>query len=129
MEEWIGWLDMKAGELLITLLNAATIGHVLHLRSRSYSEHKALNTFYSDLPGLVDSVVEAWQGRNGELVEYPDQMVELSEHDDALVFVMYMKMVLEENRGVLGGASEIQNLVDGIAELIDSTLYKLTFLK
>jgi hypothetical protein len=77
----------------------------------------------------VDGVIEAWQGRNGELVEYPDQMVELSEHEDALVFVMYIKMVLEENRGVLGGASEIQNLVDNIAELIDSTLYKLTFLK
>jgi len=30
---------------------------------------------------------------------------------------------------VLGGASEIQNLVDEIAALIDSTLYKLTFLK
>jgi hypothetical protein len=125
----IGWLDMKEGELLITLLNAATIGHVLHLRSRSYSEHKALQKFYSELPDLVDGVIEAWQGRNGELVEYPDQMVELSEHDDALVFVMYLKMVLEENRGVLGGASEIQNLVDEIAALIDSTLYKLTFLK
>ena len=120
---------MNEGELLITLLNAATIGHVLHLRSRSYAEHKALQGFYQGLPDLVDGVVEAWQGRNGELVEYPDQMVELSEHDDALVFVMYIKMVLEENRGVLGGASEIQNLVDGIAELIDSTLYKLTFLK
>jgi hypothetical protein len=46
-----------------------------------------------------------------------------------LVYVMYLKMLLEEERGVLGGASEIQNLVDGIAELIDSTLYKLTFLK
>ena len=120
---------MKAGELLITLLNSATIGHVLHLRSRSYSEHKALQGFYQGMPDLVDSVIEAWQGRNGELVEYPDQMVDLSEHDDALVYVMYLKMLLEEERGVLGGASEIQNLVDGIAELIDSTLYKLTFLK
>jgi hypothetical protein len=125
----IAFVVMKAGELLITLLNSATIAHVLHLRSRSYSEHKALGSFYSALPDLVDGVIEAWQGRNGELVEYPDQMVELSEHDDALVFVMYLKMLLEENRGVLGGASEIQNLVDGIAELIDSTLYKLTFLK
>ena len=120
---------MKEGELLITLLNAATIGHVLHLRSRSYSEHKALQGFYQGLPDLVDGVIEAWQGRNGELVEYPDQVVELSEHDDALVFVMYVKMILEENRGVLGGSSEIQNLVDEIAALIDSTLYKLTFLK
>jgi len=120
---------MKAGELLITLLNAATIAHVLHLRSRNYSEHKALQGLYEGLPGLVDGVVEAWQGKNGELVDFPDQTVEVDGQDDALVFVMYLKMVLEENRGVLGGASEIQNLVDGIAELIDSTLYKLTFLK
>ena len=120
---------MNEGELLITLLNAATIGHVLHLRSRSYAEHKALQKFYQGMPDLVDGVIEAWQGRHGELVEYPDQMVDLSEHDDALVYVMYLKMLLEEERGVLGGASEIQNLVDGIAELIDSTLYKLTFLK
>ena len=120
---------MNAGELLITLLNSATIAHVLHLRSRSYSEHKALQGFYQGMPDLVDSVIEAWQGKNGELIEYPDQTVEVEGQDDALVFVMYVKMILEENRGVLGGASEIQNLVDGIAELINSTLYKLTFLK
>jgi hypothetical protein len=120
---------MKAGELLITLLNAATIAHVLHLRSRSYSEHKALQGLYEGLPGLVDGVVEVWQGKNGELVDFPDQTVEVEDQEDAMVFVMYLKMVLEENRGVLGGASEIQNLVDGIAELINSTLYKLTFLK
>ena len=122
-------VDMKAGELLITLLNAATIAHVLHLRSRSYSEHKALQGLYEGLPGLVDGVVEVWQGKNGELVDFPDQTVEVEDQEDAMVFVMYLKMILEENRGVLGGASEIQNLVDGIAELINSTLYKLTFLK
>jgi len=88
-----------------------------------------LQKFYSELPDLVDAVIEAWQGRHGELVDYPDQMVEISEHRDALEFVMYLKMVLEEERYVLGEESEIQNLVDGIAELIDSTLYKLTFLK
>ena len=122
-------MDMKAGELLITLLNAATIAHVLHLRSRSYSEHKALQGLYEGLPGLVDGVVEVWQGKNGELVDFPDQTVEVEDQEDAMVFVMYLKMILEENRGVLGGASEIQNLVDGIAELINSTLYKLTFLR
>lgn len=120
---------MNEGELLITLLNAATIGHVLHLRSRSYSEHKALQGFYQGLPDLVDGVIEAWQGRNGELVEYPDQMVEVSENRDALEYVNYLKVLLDDERYVLGGESEIQNLVDGITELIDSTLYKLTFLK
>jgi DNA-binding ferritin-like protein len=120
---------MKEGELLITLLNAATIGHVLHLQSRSYSEHKALEKFYTQLPDLVDAVIEAWQGRNGELIEYPDQMVELSEHKDSLQFLMFLKIVVEDDRYVLGQESEIQNLVDDIAQLIDSTIYKLTFLK
>jgi hypothetical protein len=120
---------MNEGEFLITLLNAATVGHVLHLRSRSYSEHKALNTFYSELPDLVDAVIEAWQGRHQELVQYPDQMVELSEHDDSLEFLMFLKILVDEDRGVLGDESEIQNLVDEIAALIDSTIYKLTFLK
>lgn len=120
---------MNQGELLITLLNAATIAHVLHLQSRSYAEHKALQGFYQDLPDLVDSVIEAWQGRNGELVEYPDQIVELSEHKDALEFVTFLKILLDDERYVLGEESEIQNLVDEIAALIDSTLYKLTFLK
>jgi len=120
---------MNEGQLLITLLNAATVGHVLHLQSRSYSEHKALNTFYSELPDLVDGVIEAWQGRHQELVQYPDQTVALSEHKDALEYLMFLKILVEEDRYVLGDASEIQNLVDGIAELIDSTIYKLTFLK
>jgi len=120
---------MNEGELLITLLNSATIAHVLHLRSRSFAEHKALNTLYSEMPDLVDAVVEAWQGRHGTLIDYPDQVVEISENRNALEYVVYLKMVLEEERYVLGNSSEIQNLVDGIAELLDSTIYKLTFLK
>ena len=120
---------MEPAELLITLLHSATIAHVLHLQSRSYSEHKALEKLYLGLPDKVDAVIEAYQGRYGELVEYPDQVVELSEYKDSLEFVMFLKILLEEDRYVLGDASEIQNLVDGIAELIDSTIYKLTFLK
>ena len=120
---------MNEGTFLITLLNAATIAHVLHLQSRSYAEHKALGHFYSELPDVVDSVIEAWQGRHGELVEYPDQSVELSEHKDALEFLTFLKILVEEERYSLGEESEIQNLVDNIAQLIDSTLYKLTFLK
>jgi len=120
---------MNEGELLITLLNSATIGHVLHLRSRSYAEHKALQGFYEGMPDLVDAVIEAWQGRHGMLIDYPNQVVEISENRDALEYLVYLKLVLEEDRGVLGDESEIQNLVDDVAQLIDSTIYKLTFLK
>jgi hypothetical protein len=120
---------MTEGELLITLLNSATIAHVLHLRSLSYSEHKALQKFYEGMPDLVDGVIEAWQGKHGALIDYPDQVVEVSEHRDALEYLVYLNLVLEEGRYLLGDESEIQNLVDEIAALIDSTIYKLTFLK
>jgi len=120
---------MNEGEFLITLLNSATVAHVLHLQSRSYAEHKALQRFYQEMPDLVDSVIEAWQGRHGQLVEYPDQLVEVSDHKDSLEYLMFLKILVDEDRYVLGEASEIQNLVDDVAQLIDSTIYKLTFLK
>ena len=81
------------------------------------------------MPDLVDGVIEAWQGRHGMLIDYPDQEVEISGNRDALEYVMFLKVLLEEERYVLGEESEIQNLVDDIAQLIDSTIYKLTFLK
>jgi hypothetical protein len=81
------------------------------------------------MPDKVDAVIEAWQGRHGELIDYPDQVVEVTEHRDSLEYLVYLNLVLEEGRYVLGDESEIQNLVDDIAQLIDSTIYKLTFLK
>jgi len=120
---------MDASEFLITLLNSATIGHVLHLQTRSYAEHKALQGFYEEMPDVVDAVIEAWQGRHQEIIEYPDQLVNVSGEKSDIDFVEYLKEFVEENRESLGQESEIQNLVDDIAQLIDSTLYKLTFLR
>ena len=120
---------MKAADFVGMLFLARDVVHSVHLNTRSYAKHKALQKFYSELPDLVDSVIEAWQGRHQELVQYPDQMVELSAHDDALEYVMFLKILVEEDRYVLGEDSEIQNLVDDVAQLIDSTIYKLTFLK
>jgi len=119
---------MESAELLITLLHSATIAHVLHLQSRSYSEHKALEKLYVDLPDKVDAVIEAWQGRHQELIEYPTQTIAVQTDETALEFVEYLKELLANERDSLGEESEIQNLVDDIAQLIDSTIYKLTFL-
>lgn len=122
-------VTMEPGKFFITLLNAATFGHVLHLQSKSYAEHKALQTFYSDLPDLVDSVIEAWQGVHGKILEYPDQTVRVAGKNDSLVFLKYIQKFVIDNRECVGKETELQNLTDNIAELIDSTIYKLTFLK
>ena len=118
---------MTQGEFILTLLHAATNTHILHLQSKSFSEHMALGTFYEELPDLVDAVVESIQGLTGEIIQYPEMYYRpadsgIQELEDLLVFV-------KQGREVLPQDSEIQNEVDAIATLINSTLYKLRFLK
>ena len=118
-------MDNKIGEVILTLLHSATNTHILHWQSKSYAEHKALGTFYEELPELVDSLVEAIQGKYDSTLEFPAtyhvpastgkrELHDLSEY-------------FEDNRKVLPQDSEIQNLADSIQELIDSTLYLLRF--
>lgn len=116
------------GEFFLTLLHAATNAHILHLQTKSFSEHSALGEFYSELPDLVDSVIEAVQGLTGEIIQYPvDYYPPL---DNGLDELEALKEYVEQERYVvLPKESEIQNEVDAIAKLIDSTLYKLRFLK
>jgi len=117
------------GEFILTLLHAATNTHILHLRSRSFSEHMALGEFYQALPDLVDAVVEATQGRYGELLDYPVSYYPPSQ--TGLEELKDLKDYVEQTRHMEGipQDSEIQNLIDEISAQIDSTLYKLTFLK
>ena len=115
------------GEFILTMLHAATNAHILHLRSKSFSEHMALGTFYEELPDLVDAVAEAIQGLNEELIEYTFDYY--SPAATALEELQSLKEYVSDKRKELPKNTEIQNLVDEIAALIDSTIYKLKFLK
>lgn len=117
------------GEFILTLLHAATNTHILHLRSKSFSEHSALGEFYQALPDLVDAVVEATQGRYGELIDYPVQYY--APASSGLEELEMLKDYIDEERHKDGipQDSEIQNLIDEVADQVDSTLYKLRFLK
>lgn len=117
----------KAPEFFVALLNAATQAHLLHLKSKSFSEHKALEDLYSGLPGHVDELVEAYQGINGVVESYPPQTIAVS--NDALKFVQAISQYVDQNRASVGSQSELQNIVDEIKSLIDSTIYKITNLK
>ena len=55
-------MNKEVGEFVLTMFHAATNTHLLHLRSKSFSEHMALATFYQELPALVDVVAESVQG-------------------------------------------------------------------
>lgn len=114
------------GEFILTLLHAATNTHLLHLKSKSYAEHMALGAFYEELPDLVDALAESIQGLTQQIIEYPADYYAPS--DTALQELMDLMEYVKENRKYLPDDSEIQNQVDTIADLINSTAYKLKFL-
>lgn len=115
-------------ELFLTLLHGATSAHLLHLGTRSFAAHKALDELYSALPGAVDALVEAWQGAHRTLAgPWPDGY--RAPIDEPLDFVLSLGRYLSENRSTLGDDTEIQNLADEVAALLDAAAYKLRFLQ
>ena len=116
------------GEFIGNLLHSATITHFMHLQTRSYSEHKALGNYYDEIVELTDSLAEAIQGCYGVIItDYPTMFANVTGQP-----LEYMKMVQDyvaTNRDKMPEESNIQNEIDSIATLIDSTIYKLTFLK
>ena len=112
-------------ELVMDLLHSAIVTHIMHWQTTSYAQHVALGEFYQAIPDLVDAVVEAYQGKNNVILsKYP---VEMESYEDMtpLNYLEYLNQELIEGRGMFGDDSEIQNLVDEIADLIDTTIYKL----
>lgn len=110
------------------LLHSVTNAHILHFQSKSYAQHMALGAFYDEVGDLVDGFVEAFQGKYGLLTNYKaDYELPATE---PVAYLTYLKDEVETLRRMKGFPqdSELQNEVDTIANLINSTLYKLRFL-
>ena len=115
------------GEFFIKLLNAATNGHILHLQTKSYAEHKALQGYYEGLPDAVDTIIEQYQGAYGTIITYPVNYE--GPKATPLEEVTYIRDYIVANREIVGPYTSLQNEVDALLSIVETTLYKLTFLK
>lgn len=116
--------DMEA--FAQTLLHSATCAHIQHWQTKSYAEHKALQKYYEAMPDLVDGLVESYMGRYGKVGKFePEFYIE----EDPLKYMKAMLDYVDDTRKDLPKDSELQNLIDGIVDLINSTIYKLKNLK
>lgn len=114
-----------ASEFLLVLLHSATNTHLLHWTTKSYAEHQALGKFYEEMPELVDSLAEAMMGKFDTTPEFPQMY-----HAPAATGkeeLEALKEYVEQARQALPQDSEIQNEVDNIANLINTTLFLLRF--
>ena len=106
----------------LALLNSATCAHLQHWQTKNYSAHKALKKYYSAIPDLVDRLAESYMGRNGRMGNF-DEEFEIEK--DPVRYFQALQKYVDDSRKHLGDESELQNIIDEILDLINSTLYRL----
>lgn len=120
-----------AADFIGMMLHSATVAHLKHLQVEgegSYAAHKALGSYYEGIVELVDGVAEAMQGAHDIIFEpYATQFD--NNTDAPLEYMTKLREYVRTKRKELPQDSEIQNEVDNIANLINSTCYKLARLK
>ena len=116
-------------KLISYLFHSRTQAHIFHLQTQSYAEHMALNVYYDGIVPLIDGIVEAYQGKYGIVKGYSN--FNLMEYNNTQQVVAYLEALCKAVYEVYQSTEDtnIQNLLDGITDLIKSTIYKLQNLR
>ena len=119
---------MNASQFVGLLFLGRNVAHSVHLNTRSYSKHVALNTFYDEVVDFADKFAEAYQGRNGLIG--PIAIPAAKKTTNIVEFLQDQLDEIEKGRYEICEKTDtpIQNIIDEIVGLYLSTLYKLRFL-
>jgi len=110
-----------------TLMQSRNQAHIYHLQTNSYAAHIALGAYYDGIVGLIDALVESYQGRYGIVRGYK-MLGTIKEDENYLNYFEALCKFVETTRTQIPQDSYLQNQVDTVIELISSTKYKLKFL-
>jgi hypothetical protein len=121
-------------KLISTLMASRDQAHIFHWQTvgeGSFAAHMALNAYYDAVPGLVDALVETYQGKYGIVKGYTpaerfdeysiDTVVKYFKALATYVDRAYSKIPKED--------TNIINQLDAFKDLIYTTIYKLENLK
>lgn len=119
---------MKCNDFMGLLFLGRDVAHSVHLNTRSYAKHVALNAFYDGIVDRADAFAEAYQGRHGLIGG-----ITLQSSKKTTNIIEFLQAQLEEIESVRYDIcdktdSSLQQLIDNIVELYLTTLYKLKFL-
>ena len=116
-------------KLVSYLFHSRTQAHVFHLQTPSYAAHIALNGYYDEIVGLTDGLIESYQGKYGIVMNYANfNLMQYQSIEQVQEYFTALDATIEVLRQETPD-SYLQNQIDGVVELIRSTLYKLKYLK
>jgi len=119
---------MKCADFVGTLFLARDVAHSVHLNTRSYAKHVALNTFYDEIVDFADKFAEAYQGKHGLIG--PISLMNARKTSNILEFLQDQGNEIKKCRYEVCDKTEtaLQNIIDEIVGLYLSTIYKIKFL-
>ena len=113
--------------LIAKLFEARDFAHYAHLQTKSYSQHKALGSFYEDVVDLADTFFETYAGKYG-LVSFKMSAAPTGT-DVVSYFESFAKYIEESHDSINKKDTFLHNQLDEIAALAYHLIYKLKNLK
>jgi hypothetical protein len=119
---------MSCADFVGHLFLARDVAHSVHLNTRSFSKHSALNEFYDAIVDLADKFAEAYQGRHGLIG--PITLMSAKKTGNIVEFLESSLKDVEDMRYKVCDKTDtpLQNIIDEIVGQYLSSLYKLKFL-
>jgi len=115
--------------LVEKLFESRQVAHSVHLKTKSYAIHKALNHFYDDITDLTDTLVETYQGQYGLVTDYKIDIPNINP-DEIIVYLEEAAEIFKIGHNSFDEKdTHLHNILDEIVGLTYQTLYKLKFLK
>lgn len=122
------------GKFFSKLFESREMAHIYHLQVNgdmgSHAKHTALGDYYDGVLGLIDSIIEAFQGQYGIVEEY--DVIDTSEtrsKDTIEYFNELARFIKEERKCINLEDTHLHSIIDDIVVLIYQTLYKLKYTK
>jgi DNA-binding ferritin-like protein len=117
-------------KIISTLMASRDQAHIFHWQTvgtGSYAAHKALNDYYDEIPDIVDSLVETYQGKHGIVKGYePAERFDEYSKDGVVKYFKALAMFIERMYAKFPKEdTNIINQLDSVKDLIYTTLYKL----
>lgn len=111
---------MAPAKFIGMLFQSRDMMHLMHLKTESFAEHKALNAYYDGVLEFTDSFVESYFGYYGRL----DITIPQSTAEDAITHLKSLAKTIDDEYKNYPHC--LQNILDEMSALIYKTLYLLT---
>jgi hypothetical protein len=124
--------DSNPSKLFSKLFESREMAHIYHLQVKgdegSYAAHMALGAYYDGVLGLIDDLIETYQGQYDIIEGYDTIDTNVTRSKDKIEYFKELAEFIKTGRKCISPEdTHLHNIIDEIVALVYKTLYKLRF--